>query len=483
MSRSTLMSVARMVFWWTAAGLLLVLPWNFGGMTLFSYKWIVWSGWICAGCLAVWLWNCGRLHPRPTGGFWIALVCWTLLGLQVWLSSKNPSHLMESPFSSTYLVFNPVKHNSLLPSSAFWGASRASGELYLGLGVIALTAFSLGMERTAFRRLMMLFVANAAALAAVGIPFKYSSEKLILGKWEFSEWYFYSTFYYHNHWAAFVLLALGAAGALFVSRSGALSRGLLILAMALMGLSVVVAKTRLGVLAVILFAAAFAWFLARNRIFKSSRRIWGWMAGAGVLLLVGTYGISLWSKDKVEPGSVRQWEGLLQENPFTTRYLILLDTLPMIVAKPVFGWGLGGYGAAFQQYQRPGTITMHGKTPTRFEHPHNDWLERLAELGFLGFALLLAPGCVWLVRAHRRGMKSLTMQAVLIGCLVLLLFALGDMAFANRSVAAAFGLLFGLVVSKPMSVEAGVADGDSRQRKQKNRLAGPSRTKQSPVGN
>ncbi len=477
------MSLARTVFWFTAAGILLVVPWNFGGMTLFSYKWIVNSGWICGGCLAIWLWNCGRLHSRPSAGFWLAVICWSLLGLQIWLSSKNPSHLMESPFSTSYYVFNPIKHNELLPSSAFWGASLASGEFYLGLGLIALTAYCLGMERTAFRRLMALFVANAAVLAAVGIPFKYSGQKLILGRWEFQEWYFYSTFYYHNHWAAFVLLAMGAAGALFVSRKGVVTRGLLIAAMALMGVSVVVAKTRLGVLAVILFAAVFAWFLARNRIFKSSLRVWGWMAGAAALLGVGTYGVAAWSQDKVEPGSARQWESLLQENPFTTRYLLLLDTLPMIAAKPVFGWGLGGYQSAFQQYQRPETISMHGNTPTRYEHPHNDWLERLAELGLVGSLLFFTPGCIWLVRALRHGMHSWSMQVVLIGCAVLLVFALGDMAFANRSVTGVFCLLFGLALAPPTSPKPRGGDGDSKQRNRKNRLAVESRNTHRPVGN
>ena len=447
MNRTSLTSLARIVFWWTAAGILLLVPWNFGGMTLFSYKWIVNSGWISAGCLAIWLWNCGRLHSRPTAGFWIAVTCWSLLGLQIWLSSKNPSHLMESPFTTSYYVFNPIKHNELLPSSAFWGASLADGEFYLGLGLIALTAYCLGMERTAFRRLMALFVANAAVLAALGIPFKYSGEKLILGKWEFQEWYFYSTFYYHNHWAAFVLLALGAAGALFVSRKGVVTRGLLIAAMALMGVSVVVAKTRLGVLAVILFAAVFAWFLARNRIFKSSLRVWGWMAGAAALLVVGAYGVAAWSRDKVEPGSARQWESLLQENPFTTRYLILLDTLPMIAAKPVFGWGLGGYGAAFQHYQRPETIQQHGEAQTRYQHPHDDWLERITELGIVGFLLLLTPGIAWLKRYRQTRNPSLSVIPVLIGCFVLLLFAFGDMAFANRSVSASFGLLWGLAMA------------------------------------
>ncbi len=432
------MSLARMVFWWTSAGLLVVLPWLFGGMSDLAYYWIINSGWICAGCLTVWLWNCGKLHPKPNRGFWVTVVCWSLLGLQVWISIGNPSHSLLAPWTTKYLTYEAVEHNGWLPSSAFWGGTEYTGRLYLGVGLIALASYALGMERQRFQQLMMLFVFNATVLALIGIPFKYSGERLILGKWEFSESYFYSTFYYHNHWAAFVLLALGAAGSLFVAKSKAVSRALLLAAMAVMGISIVVAKTRLGVLTVLVFAIAFAWFLAENRILKSSARVWGWVAAAAVLLVAGTWGASTWSKDQVESGGSRQWESLIQQNPFTTRYLLLLDTLPMLAKKPVFGWGLGAYGAAFQEFQRPATITLHNDVPTRYSHPHNDWLEWLAEFGLVGCLLLWLPGAFWLIRSKPISRFAGSTGPLMISWGVLVLFAFGDMAFRNASVLVGF---------------------------------------------
>ena len=441
------MSLARTVFWFTTAGLLLVVPWLFGGMSEFAYHWIITSGWVCAGCLAIWLWNCGKLHPRPDTGFWVAVVCWSLLGIQVWISIGNPSHSLLAPWTTKYLTYEAVEHNGWLPSSAFWGGTEYTGRLYLGIGLIALASYALGMERHRFRQLMGLFVLNATVLAMIGIPFKFSGERLILGKWEFSEWYFYSTFYYHNHWAAFVLLALGAAGSLFVAKSGAVSRALLLAAMAVMGISVVVAKTRLGVLTVLVFAILFAWFLAKNRILKSAGQVWGWLAAAAVLLVAGTVGASNWSKEQGASSDGRQWESLMQQNPFTARYLLLLDTLPMVAKKPVFGWGLGAYGAAFQEFQRPETITLHNDIPTRYSHPHNDWLEWLAEFGAVGCLLLWAPSIFWLLKGKPISRFAGSAGPLMISWGILILFAFGDMAFRNAAVLVGFLSLVGLRLS------------------------------------
>src|SRR5260370_40714633 len=57
------------------------------------------------------------------------------------------------------------------------------------------------------------------------------------------------------------------------------------------------------------------------------------------------------------------------------------ETLPLIAAYPAFGCGLGGYESAFRKYQTTETLLS-------IDFAHNDYLQFLAELGILGFAIL-----------------------------------------------------------------------------------------------
>jgi O-antigen ligase len=117
----------------------------------------------------------------------------------------------------------------------------------------------------------------------------------------------------------------------------------------------------------------------------------------------------------------------------------------MLKNKPIFGWGLGGFGAAFRFYQRAETRIVHNEgRVTLYDHIHDDWLERLAELGVVGFGLFVIPGMFWLWTAFRRTPIAAVDYWIIAGCIGLMIFAFGDMAFTNNSVAAAFALLLGL---------------------------------------
>ncbi len=415
-------------------------------MSLLGIKWIMWSGWLCLFPLGVWLATSGKLHPGPQKGFWVAIVCWSLLAVQIWASLHNRSHTMLAPWTTTYLVFEPIEHSYYLPSTAFWGATEQGGLFYLALGLLALTAHCLGFERKAFRRLLGLFVLNAAVLAAIGIPFKYSGEKLILGKWEFQEWYFYSTFYYHNHWAAFVLLALGAAMSLFVGTRSGTVRTLLVLTMSLLLVSLGVAKTRLGCLMGLGLVIAFCFKLRKDKSIRLPTI--RWMIGGFLSLFVMGGAVFWWqSREGSDSSGGRQWESLIQSNPIGVRGTLFADTLPMVGRKPLFGWGLNAYGAAFQGFQRSESISLHNGTPTRYEHPHNDWLERIAELGLIGSTLFWLPGWLWFREAKALKAYSPGRFPLILGCCALMLFALCDMAFANNAVCSGFAVLWAAATS------------------------------------
>lgn len=64
-----------------------------------------------------------------------------------------------------------------------------------------------------------------------------------------------------------------------------------------------------------------------------------------------------------------------------TRLSLWKETFPLISEFPLFGTGLGGYESPFLKYQ----TAVAG---FRVEFAHNDYLQYLAELGVVGFALL-----------------------------------------------------------------------------------------------
>lgn len=66
-----------------------------------------------------------------------------------------------------------------------------------------------------------------------------------------------------------------------------------------------------------------------------------------------------------------------------TRTLFWKETLPLISEFRLFGCGLGGFASTFMKYQAAATNLS-------VDFAHNDYLQYLAELGCLGFAILAA---------------------------------------------------------------------------------------------
>jgi O-antigen ligase len=442
-------AAARGLFWLLAFGVMVVIPWAFGGNGPEGYYWITWTGKLCLLPLALWAVASGLRRELPDRGFWIAVICWGLLATQVIFSLSNPSHETQPPWVGDGYV--PIPHNETLPSTAFEGATVADGHLWLAYVLLALTAKSVGLTRRQLRLLLWAFVINATALALIGIPFKFSGESLILGKWEVQEKYFYSTFLYHNHWCAYALLALGSTVALYDStqRQGA-RLVLLFLGMAIAA-SAPLSTSRLGTLAMAAFVLAIITVFVRRR-FTGERRSIGNMpslVAAGILgaIVIGGGTAYFYRKHATNRGD-RTWSEILRSNPFGLRQTFVEDTIPMVTKKPWFGWGLGAYGAAFRFYQRAETrIVQNQGRVTLYDHIHDDWVERLAELGVIGFGLFLAPGIAWCAAARKKKSPGTLQFWLLAGSASVLLFAFGDMAFVNNTVSATFAVLFPLAVA------------------------------------
>lgn len=448
-SAEQLHAVARAIFWVLALALVAIPAWLFGGNSSKGYYFIVWTGRLCVVPLAAWGLVCFLRKKNPGAEFWLPLISWILLALQIILSTSNRSSAPVAPWLGN--GFDPIPHDPRWPSTAFVQATRLEAWFWLSLGLIALTARNVGLTLVQLRSLLWVLVATATVLALLGIPYKFSGQMLVLGKWPAPEWYFYSTFLYHNHWCAFALLAVAAVVALFTSYKDIVVRSILAVAGGIVAASAPLSTSRLGALAMAGFGVAvLSWFFLRRRSAKTKRTSKSLPLVAG-FALIGLLTVGMGSyyfyKSWGGPGGHRTWSGVLKSNPFGIRQTLAEDTIPMILDKPWFGWGLAGYGGAFRFYQRTETQVVHNSGRiTLYDHPHNDWLERLAELGLVGFTLFIAPGILWLWIGIRRGLRFDVQRWALVGCFGLLVFAVGDMVFVNRAVAVAFAVFYPLAV-------------------------------------
>jgi O-antigen ligase len=438
------------MLWLIAAGILAVVPWLFGGNGPEGYWWIVWSGRLVVAPICLWLVAAFLRREPPSAAFWAPVICWSLLAAQVIASSYNPSSVPVAPWEGH--GFTAVPYNPDWPSTAFKQATEVESPFWLALGLLAIAARNVGCTPRQVRGLLWILVVTAATLAIIGVPFKFSGQHLILGRWEAPEGYFYATFLYHNHWCAFALLGVAAAAALFESCKNLAARCCLAILGGVIAASAPVSVSRLGTLAMVVFGAVVIVMSCRKRRPAARRSFALPVVAASILCGVLLIAAGTTYEFRVHDGHYgdRTWGKLLHANPFDLRAQIAADTLTMIKDKPWFGWGLGGFGGAFRFYQRASTrIVANEGRVTLYDHPHNDWLEKFAEFGLVGFTLLVTPVIFWIKRAIDQGPRSGQDKWILIGCVGLLIFAIGDSVFVNRCVAACFALLFPLALRRP----------------------------------
>ncbi|QBG47318.1 hypothetical protein EGM51_07925 [Verrucomicrobia bacterium S94] len=119
---------------------------------------------------------------------------------------------------------------------------------------------------------------------------------------------------------------------------------------------------------------------------------------SSVLLLVGAWRYSETFQRRMEPvvefieGQAK--EGIGSDAP-DFRPQTWMDTLDMISANPMTGYGPGSYRYAYPEFRKrfKGKRILTG-------HPHNEYLELISEFGLVGFILFALAwlwGCLWLL--------------------------------------------------------------------------------------
>ena len=288
---------------------------------------------------------------------------------------------------------------------------------------------------------------NGFVLAAVGAGFHFIGATKLLGILPAPESYFFATFFYKNHWAAYGALCASAGLALALEAWPHMLRGLprargrvffygSTALLTLVTLPLPGSRSGLLLAVCLLLGASVAalWILVRESG-KSIRIRWQPLMAVFVIgLAIVGYGILAYGKTGTQDfaRTQRQIEDAKKIEDVEMRLLLSRDTWHMAKQRPWFGWGSGSFEIVFPVFQGDYLRDADGRTTARFQEAHNDWLQQMAETGLTGLLILLVPLVITGFSAWHRG--GLAARWALGACGLLLLYALIDFPLHNLAV-------------------------------------------------
>jgi O-antigen ligase len=376
-----------------------------------------------------------------------------VLNVLVLASLANPS--FREMRLDTEVMLLRIGGNPWLPGSA--RPAETVDALWL-FDAIFLSCFNLVLavrHRRELRGFLIFLCANALALAVFGSIQKFfGAAGPYFGAVTTRQTHFFGSFIYHNHWGAFAVL-MTAAGIGLVLRylrhaadgdfwSSPGFAGLV--AVFFIAASIPLSLSRsCSLLVCALLGYAVLQFLRRLiRHRRSEGRPFAGPLFAAILLaaaaLGGAYKIAEPSILVRLAKTEEQLATMRAEGSIGSRLALYTDTWHMARDRPWFGWGMASYPTVFYSYntQQAGADRL----PKFYWDAHSDWLQSLAELGFVGTALIGLLGLLPLRTLRPRHLRSPIPAYLLGGCGIILLYAWVEFPFGNPAVVITWWLCF-----------------------------------------
>ncbi len=466
--------------------LMLALTWGFGGGAEWMRIYFAWFGALGAlltvrAALDQERWHDGRLRALH----WL----WPLLAfnLLVLAGTLNPS-LKELNFDGEILLaYTGAK--SGWPSSArphlAWPALLLFDVLFLACFNVALIV----RQRRALRGLLLLLVTNALILSVFGTVQKLShADGIYFGSVKTRQSYFFASFIYHNHWGAFVLLALAACLGLtwhYARRVEARNffhspafGGLI--AVFFLAATIPLSGSRSCTLALLpLFGGALVhWTIRTIRQRRRAREsALPPLLGAAAALVLAACGVWFVARDTIvlRANLTRSQVGaMIDQGSIGSRMKLYGDTWRMAKDKIWFGWGMESYPHVFARLYNS-QISRQDKLPVFYRDAHSDWLQGFAEHGLVGTTLLALLAIVPLLSLRRRHLGSPLPLFLLAGCALLLLYAWIEFPFGNIAVILTWWLCFFCAVQYALLLESDARPADTASPEDPSAVSNPVR--------
>ncbi len=448
--------------------------WSLGGRADGAITWMGLVAWSSLGVFLLdvdWRVRLSRVlmasYAKVCFGCWAVLIGWLLLApfnAQFWVQ-VYPSGAEE---------LLPQGWLSMLPSVYVEQRCREYGFFFSGVLVQAMVLWLYLRRLEQLNGLIVFFATNAIVAALVGAFFRISGSDRLLGLFSASHSGFFSSFQYHNHWTAFALLSMGQCLALVVldiekrrrdidvARRGAFLFWFTCLA--LLSVTLPMSTARAGVVFLVLFwlgTIVYVWLklLCFDRQSGSSSQWARLFRFVGVPALgLGLLVVSIWIS---APYLEKEWgKSLEQIQDIRSGQISTVDpgrtdswveSWLMLKDRPFFGWGYGSHLHVHSQYVLKKRVSAKGEPLGPKEFAHNDWMQYLSELGFVGFTLLLLPPILLFVRNFSGYRSHFVALALLYPCALILLLATFEYPLSNPAVIVLFflqaviGFKFGMV--------------------------------------
>ena len=463
-------SKANTLEWLTAAHvcvLVIGVTWAFGG----NADWVrtpieIWGSlgillWIYAAVR----WNSLAANPGVRRWAWPVLAFNVLVGVSCLTAGLKPVHFG----SETFLM--PVALPWWVPSAAqprvTLDALWIFDAIYFSCLNVALTV----VRRRVLRIILAINVANAALLAAFGTIQKLAgSTGIYFGAVKTPQAMFFSSFVYDNHWGAFAILAICACIGLVVRYSGGMDvRGFFngpaftgFVAAIVIGASIPLSGSRA---CTFLLCGALVVTLVRT-LPRISRGLGASGATSGAKFVVAAAVAILvlcavWLiageviKSRAET-TRDQVAAMWANGSIGSRATLYHDTWRMARQRIPFGWGMGSYPRIFLLYNTQ--ESKIDRIPVVYHDAHSDWLQSVAEIGFVGTFLLGAAVALPLMAIRRFALPPISFF-LLTGCALVAAYAWVEFPFGNVAVVLVWWL--SLLTAVQYARSAGIQNGRS----------------------
>lgn len=429
---------------WLPAGLILILPWIFGGQNP-TLQLLALGTATLAFMGSLWVKGPSIRIPLIIGGFltvYILVQSWNPAWIQVWHTGLRIWELQA-------VDFIPWLPSSI--RSDFEDASPMRFLVFHGTAFLTALACYSSFARSGLKLLVTFLALNAGCIGLAGLIQLALGSQTILGVYPAlneGQGLYFATFLYKNHAAAFLNLGLAASLAAYfyftknyasnpsTPRPVFVILGLVILA------AVIFSKSRFGFLGSLGIVAIFL-FLALAEFHKSgiSKR---WLAiGVGVTALMAIAGGSYLLKNPKTDHLDTLNREIMEDISFKQRKSGYQNGWAMFAEKPILGWGAGNFRHGFrgsQDLKKEKEEIVYPWMARRnqnffWEHMHNDYLESLIELGVVGTALLFSiPGYFFWIILKSKRWKDPVIFMLLAGLGSTAGHALVDFPFRNLAV-------------------------------------------------
>ncbi|MFT3782027.1 MAG: O-antigen ligase family protein [Nibricoccus sp.] len=431
--------------------LCILATWYLGGGSTGSYIAITALGSIGAiflifGCMHS---LATRQAPLKTFAPLVPLLVFDALAV---VSIFHPSFRLESIEGARMLI--PLQPQPQGPSCARPDFALQELCLFNAIVLSALNLLFFVRRRRLLVSLFLVLTANAFALAVFGTLQKLiGANGIFLGQISSPNPTYFSSFIYHNHWGAYIILALAmCVGLLFNVKLDSSHRDLwhspipaACVAVFLLAVTIPLSGARAcTVLSILLLGGALIWGFRRSSRHAHET---GRSPAVPRLLLITTVIVCclltcLLARDVITTrvaDTRTQLAQIREQGGMGSRSILYQDTFRMFSDRPWFGWGLGSYGTVFRSYNTQ--VSLGDNLPVYYEYAHSDWLQLLAETGIAGTVSYLTLLVLPLIRLVRKRIRATT-GFLLAGCGIILLYAFIEFPFGNPAVTLHFWVTF-----------------------------------------